>query len=194
MPPKSFPGDLYLRKAENYSEALAWKSNTVASIYAELATVDGNTGDKEGAQCSEAKIHSFTMGVMLIFKYFPHSALEGLNQDKAYDKMCKIISQALKLTRLVALEHSELFVINKVDIEDADGVTPFRQFNPKDERFKGRLAEEDEDETENTFKIHLVLQPGFLKVNRGPAQQKQESVWIPAKLDLVLVETHVEVL
>lgn len=59
-----------------------------------------------------------------------------------------------------------------------------RVFVCDDERMKGRFMEEDED-SEDGFRVDIVLRPGFLKYGNDEGEHFGKfAVWIPAELEL----------
>lgn len=163
---------------ENYSEALRWRAYAATTLG--KLKIDDNPvalAHVQEYQFTEAvSIASKLCGVLDLIPELRETT-SGVDKGSMHEKMKKIVQQAMDLSLHVGKEASELHIVG---IESfIDGI-----FDLKDERYKGRLGEEDwdEEEQQNLCPV-LIMNPGFLKVNAQPTYQ--ESIWISAKLDLV---------
>lgn len=162
---------------------MTWRANTFVALDKALDNLEDDSANLVEVRNYQRQLPDAMLAqIMRIFSAFPTEEPSKIDMEKCSEKMLKIIWQALRLAFELAKESSEVVTLGRNEISE---FFPDRTFNPKDERFKGRLAQEDDDEG-NEFVIRLVLHPCFLKVNKLPVHQ--ESLWIAGKLELDLIK------
>lgn len=118
-------------------------------------------------------------------KHFP----DRNDHDARFQASMEFIEAAGDLAVILGRKAAELRIMDKSWFNHSG-----RVFVCNDERMKGRLAEEDEDQLGEVLRVDIILRPGFLKYGNDDGENLEKyAVWVPAMLDLgTVTDSEVE--
>lgn len=160
---------------------MTWRATTFTA-FAELKHTNSAL-EKDLLQLEEDTINNLTQVLEDVFRTITcdhfNTDSTGIFHNRRIDKARKFIKLALDLTTHLAKEPATLKTLDKRFFDSRK-----RIFKPGDEQVKGRAGEEDEDD-DMTFRIDLVMQPGYVKMGGNElGAEEGSSLWIPAKVDV----------